>query len=368
VRITRTRLVLSATALAVAIVALGVSPSAAQQPKPTAKPNPSPPTTRVLPSDPKLPAAVVNSWALAPSGPKPGELGTRPNLSYELAAGNQVKDSVTLFNYSNVQLTFRIYATDAFNNVDGQFDLLTGEKAPVDAGSWVTLPQPNITVPALSSAVLPITITVPPDAAPGDHGAAVLAASQAEGTGPDGKIITLDRRTGSRLYVRVAGPLDPGLDIVKFHGTYRPALNPLSGSLDVTYTVRNRGNVRLAAKQRLALNAVFGIGLDRSTPVDIPELLPGNSVTQHATFKGVAATVLLLTKISLTPISAKDAVNPELRPNSRTGRTFAMPWTVFAFILAAGLGLYARKAYRRHKTDETDWSGGPTDPGRAPVP
>jgi len=369
VQTNRSFFVLSAIASAVVIAALVVTPAAGQT-KPTNKPGavtkPAPPTTRVLPTDPNLPRAVVNSWALSPTGAKAGEPGTRPNLSYELAAGAQVKDSVTLFNYSNVQLTFRIYGTDAFNNVDGQFDLLTGDQAPVDAGAWVTLPQENITVPALASASLPITVAVPPDARPGDHGAAVLAASQAEGTGPDGKIITLDRRTGSRLYIRVAGPLDPGLDVSRYHGTYHPALNPLRGSLDVTYTVRNRGNVRLAAKQRLALRAVAGLGLDQSTPVDLPELLPGNSVTLHATFEGVPATVLLLTRISLIPIGAKDAVNPDVKATSRTGRTLAVPWTLVALMLTTGLGLYARKAYSRHQDAET--VGGATGPAGAPMP
>ncbi len=367
-RTTRSRLLPSATALAVALLALVASPAGAQNPRPT--PKPSPPTTKALQSDPDLEPGVVNSWALTPAGDKPGEPGTRPNLSYELSPGAEVKDAVTLLNYGNVQLTFRIYATDAFNNVDGNFDLLTGDKTPVDAGSWVTLPQANITVPAQATATLPITIAVPPDAGPGDHAAAILASSQAEGTGADGKIINLDRRTGSRLYVRVAGPVSPALDVEKIKGTYHPALNPLGGSLDVSYTVRNRGNVRLAAKQRLALQAPFGIGLDKATPVDVPELLPGNSVTLQATFSGVPATVLLATKITLTPLAAKDAASPEAAAErTRTGRTLAIPWSVLVLLLVVGLLTYARKAYRRHRDEDAATSpSSSTGPDVALVP
>jgi len=351
VRINRYLLTLTAIVLAVAVGALAGNPAAAQTSKPTpgTSRKPTPPTTRRLPSDPNLPAAVVNSWALSPTGAKPGEPGTRPNLSYELAPGAQVQDSVTLFNYSNVQLTFRVYATDAFNNVDGQFDVLTGDKNPSDVGAWVTLPQANITVAALASATLPITVTVPPDAGPGDHTGGIIAASQAEGTGPDGKVITLDRRTGSRMYIRVAGPLTPKLDVDKLRSTYHPALNPLSGSVGVAYTVRNRGNVRLAATQGIAVLTLFGIGLDRMTPVDIPELLPGNSVTLHASFHGVPATLLLFTKISLTPITPRDTSSPPATGVSRTSRTLALPWTVLAILLVAGAGLKTRKAYRRHR-------------------
>lgn len=335
------RLIRPATALAVAVIASLAAPALAQDggAGATAKPPPHPPTA----------PAVVNSWALTPSGATPGQPGTRPSLSYELAPGAVVRDSVTLLNYSNVQLTFRIYPTDAFNNVDGQFDLLPGEKEPVDAGSWVTLPQANITVPALASATLPITLSVPPDATPGDHAGAILATSQAEGSGPDGKVITLDRRTGSRLYVRVAGPVSPSLDVEQIESTYHPTLNPLAGTLDVAYTVRNTGNVRLAARQRLVVRAPVGPTLGRSTPLDVPELLPGNSVTLTATFKGVPATALLGTSITLTPLSAGD---PGAAQTTRSGRTLAVPWTVLAFLLVAFLLLRARKAYRRHLRED----------------
>lgn len=335
------RLIRPATALAVAAVASLATPALAQNGGggATTTPPPHPPTA----------PAVVNSWALTPSGATPGQPGTRPNLSYELAPGAVMTDSVTLLNYSNVQLTFRVYPTDAFNNVDGQFDLLPGDKEPVDAGSWVTLPQANITVPAFASATLPITVSVPPDATPGDHAGAILAASEAEGSGPDGKIITLDRRTGSRLYVRVAGPVSPTLDIEQIQGTYHPTLNPLAGTLDIAYTVRNTGNVRLAAKQRLAVKAPFGPAIRRSTPVDVPELLPGNSVTLTATFKSVPATALLGTSITLTPLGAGD---PGAAETTGSGRTYALPWSVLALLLVVFLLQRARKAYRRHQRED----------------
>lgn len=335
------RLIRPATALAVAAVASLATPAIAQNGGggATATPPPHPPSA----------AAVVNSWALTPSGTTPGQPGTRPNLSYELAPGAVVNDSVTLLNYSNVQLTFRVYPTDAFNNVDGQFDLLPGDKEPAGAGSWVTLPQANITVPALASATLPITLSVPPDATPGDHAGAILAASSAEGSGPDGKIITLDRRTGSRLYVRVAGPVSPSLDIEQIQGTYHPSLNPLAGNLDLEYTVRNTGNVRLAAKQRLVVKAPFGATLRRSTAVDVPELLPGSAVTLTAHFKDVPATALLGTSITLTPLGADD---PDAAETTRSGRTHAMPWSVLVLLLVAFLLLRAGRAYRRHQGEE----------------
>jgi len=85
----------------------------------------------------------------------------------------------------------------------------------------------------------------------------------------------------------------------------------------------------------------------------VPELLPGNSVTLQATFSGVPATVLLATKITLTPLAAKDAAFPEAAAErTRTGRTLAIPWSVLVLLLVVGLLAYARKAYRRHRDED----------------
>ncbi|MDQ6927551.1 MAG: DUF916 domain-containing protein, partial [Actinomycetota bacterium] len=235
---------------------------------------------------------AVNSWALSPGGTTPGQPdnpGSRPNLSYELAPGATMADTVTLFNYGNVQLTFAVYATDAFNNSSGAFDLLPGGQPPRDVGSWVTLPQSHVTVPARSRVDMPIAVSVPADALPGDHAGAILAASQVEGTDSDGRKVVLDRRAGSRVYLRVAGPLRPLLTVDRVHATYHPEVNPLDGSVDLTYTIRNTGNVRMSAHQALALKAPLGVELDEQTPKDVSDLLPGNVVTLRAHFAGVPA-------------------------------------------------------------------------------
>ena len=88
-----------------------------------------------------------NEWALTPTGDNPAEPGSRPNLSYELAPGATVHDSVTVWNYSDQQLAFRIYARDAFNTPSGGFDLLRRDQDSTDAGSWITLEQNSMIVP-----------------------------------------------------------------------------------------------------------------------------------------------------------------------------------------------------------------------------
>jgi hypothetical protein len=344
-------------------VSASISPASAALSQPTGE---SPPLGGDVPA--------VNSWALAPSGTTPGQPenpGSRPNLSYELAPGATIDDSVSLFNYGNVQLTFAVYATDAFNDPSGAFDLLPGDKPPHDVGAWVTLPQGHLTVPANSRIDLPITVRVPADALPGDHAGAILAASQVEGIDSGGRRVTVDRRAGSRIYLRVAGPLNPLLTVDRVHSTYHGAVNPLDGSLDVTYTIRNAGNVRLAARQRLELQAPFGIQVDELVPKDVPELLPGNSLTLRAHFSGVPATVRATAKVSVTPVlpapppGAEPAV--KVAAATRSGATWAVPWLVIALLCSAWLlsRLYLR--YRRRREERVAGRQAPP-PSGGPAP
>jgi hypothetical protein len=302
---------------------------------------PAPPTPPV----PTTPVPVINSWAVAPSGPDPGQPGSRPNLSYDLAPGAKITDSVTIFNYGNTQLTFGIYSTDAFNDPSGGFDLLAGDKTPIDVGSWVTLPQSHITVKPLTSVQMPFTLTVPPDARPGDHAAAILASSIVNGQDTLGKVVLLDRRAGTRIYVRVAGPLQPVLTVEKIQTTYHASSNPFDGSLDVRYTVTNAGNVRLGAHQLVELKTPFGRRMKQAVGKDIVELLPGNSLTFSVHFKQVTAAVRLTAQIVVTPFPAGEPKG-STTATSRSGHAWAIPWTLLALVVILSVGWQFWKRYR----------------------
>jgi len=305
---------------------------------------------------------IVHSWTLVPAAAEhPERAGSyRPNLSYEVAPGATVDDAVTVFNYGTVPLTFAVFGTDAFNNPDGDFDLLPTAEEPTDVGSWVTVAQRNLTVAPGKAVTVPITIEVPADARPGDHVGAVLASAPVEGAGPDGKLVSFDRRTGTRLYVRVDGPLSPELAVTGIRTVYRPSPNPLGGSARVTYRIENRGNVRLGADHRVSVGGPFGIAAKRATGETVKELLPGEDVTVRTTIDGVLAGGLAQTDVTVDPVPIGDAGGLD----AATGRsmTLALPVTVLALVVAAALALYARHAYRRHQAGE------PRLPAHRPLP
>lgn len=295
----------------------------------------------------------VHSWALAPTGSEdPREPGNRPFFSYEAAAGTTVEDSLTIANYGNVPLNLRVYATDAFNNADGHLDILAGHETPTEVGTWISLPQENVTVPPRRQVSMPIKISIPADASPGDHAGALLASSSVGGTGPDGRTVNLDRRTGSRVYIRVAGAITAELALEDMITSYTPTLNPLGGRLEVTYQLVNRGNVRLQGTEDLSASLPFGLMTRKAPRRDLPELLPGESVTRRFELENVPAGFVVAAGLTVTPSGSSD--DPATAPVKAGAWSFAIPFAIVAGALLAGLLHHARHAYRRRQGGRTD--------------
>lgn len=345
---TRRRTALLATTM-VAVLASIVPFSIASAAAPPTDPSGNAPRcTQAAPGE-----EIVESWALSPGGSlEADQAAQRPDLTYELGQGAEIEDSVILSNFGTVDLTFRVYATDAFNNADGQFDLLSGDQPPTDVGSWVTLAQELITVPSCTAVSIPMTITVPADAAPGDHAGAILASSETIGTGPEGAAVTLDRRTGTRLYLRVSGDLFPELAVADVDTTYDHSLNPLGGDATVTYTIENRGNVRMGGTATMTVGGPFGLGDQTITLPDVPELLPGESVTVTAAVADVPALFLSFTTVEVVPTDGGSTA-----ATSGDDTTFTPPLSVLIGLLVIILGILARRSFRRHRggdsSDET---------------
>lgn len=337
------RFVMLATALAVAASWPATAGWAQKTPAPQ-PPTPEPPASA---NGAGATGEIVHSWALAPSGEDPTQPGSRVDLSYDATPGSTIEDNVILFNYSNVPLTFRVYATDAYNNTKGDFDLLAGDQKPKDVGPWVTFPQDNITLLAHTQATMPIVVKVPATARPGDHVGALLASSEAQGTSPDNKVVSLDRRTGTRLYVRVAGPLKPELVVTRLKSTYEPSLNSLSGGAKVTFRVENRGNVRLGGTQKVSIAAPFGLAKKTKASEKLPEILPGQGVNLEAAFDGVLASGLAVTKVDLDvkPV-AKDV--GKVRSDGARAFTLALPYTLITMLVVVWLLVRARRSYLQH--------------------
>ncbi len=332
-------------AAAVAVVAVtisgGASGAAAKQPQ--AEPTPT------------------EQFALTPTGADPTQPGSRTSFSFELAPGGQAADRVTLFNYADHATAFQVYANDALDTAEGQLDLKRFDQQPTDAGSWIKLEQAAVVVPASSAVVIPFVVIVPKGASPGDHGAGILAAIRGSTTTATGQRVAVEHRVGVPLYVRVAGPLHPRLAVVGIQSHYhRSALGLGGGSLDLTYRVVNVGNVRLAGHQQVEVEGPFGWVLKRKAHADVPELLPGGSVSGHLHLTGVLPTVRVSSVVTVHPFSKQGALRPPPPTASASSSVWAVPWLLLVVLaLIVGWGIHR---YRRRR------SKGPKASPSAPMP
>ena len=230
-------------------------------------------------------ASDNGQWSVAPTGAD----GVTPRdwFEYQLRPGQTLRDLVSVSNLTDHPMTFAIYPSDAYNTPrDGTFALRLQKEASGDAGTWINLGYQNLEVPAKSRADLPFEIDIPADASPGDHAAGIIA----EDTSPpdpatQGQGVNIQRRVGTRVYIRVAGPLQPSLQVTQIGVKKTQALLPPftgRGHATVAYEVTNTGNVRLQGQSTLRIKGLFGRVLKTYAPVDLPELLPHGSVVVTA--------------------------------------------------------------------------------------
>jgi hypothetical protein len=282
--------------------------------------------------------------------------GARPFFSYTLEPGTTIRDVVEVTNRSVVPLEFSVYASDAFNSPNGAVDLLPGGEVPVDAGSWVTLDAATIVVEPGRTVDVPFAVAVPADAEPGDHAGGIVTSLVTTGRDATGSPVRVDRRLGSRVYVRVDGPLRPELEVRNLAVRYDSSLSPfVAGSLTVDYSVANTGNVRLQASQRLRASAPFGLLRRSVSPEDLPELLPGNSITMSERVGGVVPTFRTDVDVALAPYSDDFGdFGTALDVERSSTQVTTTPWSqlvVLAAVLSAVTWLMWRRRHRRTSED-----------------
>ncbi len=298
---------------------------------------------------PAEPTADV-TWGVRTGSPD-GQ--ARENFTYEVGPGGTLEDSIVIANYDEEPLHLALYAADGFTTTSGQLDVLTKDAESVDLGAWVTLGQSDITIDPGASAEVPFSVDVPRNATPGDHAGAIVT-SLAVPESEDG--ITVDRRLGIRIYLRVAGDVAPSLAIDNLHVDYAGSVNPLDlGTATATYTVRNDGNARLAAGQSVTLTGPFGWWPGAAIAVEkVPQLLPGETWQVAAPLGAVIPLIQLTADVTATPVLPDGA---QVKPVTESSTFWAVPWALLILILFVVAVVVAtivlgRRRRRRNKAAE----------------
>jgi hypothetical protein len=346
------------------LLLVGLVPAAqasAASPKSTSKstskgttPTFSPPPTASAPGPGNI------SWSIQPSSQN-GHPGKAAFVYYNVAPGSVIHDYVGVTNYSTKPVTFAVFAADAINTATGGYDALAQTQKSIGIGSWVNLTQTAVTVSPDAEANVPFTITVPAAATPGDHDGAILAQLASVKTTTKGERFIVNRRVGSRIYLRVVGPLHPHLAIDHLTAGYNGSINPVGrGSVKVSYMVRNTGNVALAGSQRLTVGSLFGT-LVTGTARSIVNLIPGQSLAVQTVLKGVLPVGPLHAHVTLAPTAPAGPTSLGIPPlpsavpvvHASVG-LWALPWTALLIIVVVVAGLVFWRKRRKRKGTKLD--------------
>ena len=310
---------------------------------------------------PVVQAAVADdataAWSVSPADAA-GTADSRTRLELQADPGASVQDHLVISNASTVERTFSVYGADAFNTGSGGYDLKPAATPAVDVGSWVTVDTPTVTIPALSSAVVALTVAVPAGAAPGDHPGGV-AVSPANPT-PDAQGVVVDTRVAVRLNVRVSGELTPALTVRGVQASYGSTWMPFGAApTTLHYDVSNTGNVKIVGKPRVRVTGPFGVRLAQVEADTTREILPGQTITVESVVRGVEPMVLATAVIDVD-MAAAPGPDTEIPLVSTSARStfFAVSWTGLAVIAlaAAVVWFVVRGVRRRRREGEELWA------------
>jgi hypothetical protein len=318
------------------------------------------------------------TWGIQPSTPT-GPDG-RTEFTYQVAPGTTITDWVAVTNGSAVPATFRVYAADAVTDYDtAAFTLIGSDQGSSDLGAWTAVDtgptlcaDTNDATEAACAATLgiavtldpgaradiPITIVVPADATPGDHAAGIVATYTTEGSA-EGTSVRRENRVGTRIYLRVDGPLTPGLGASGVVAGYDGTWNPIgAGAGFAGFDVSNTGNTRLSIQPSLHFTGPFGIDFGTLALDPVRNLVPGGRAHVTGSLAGVLPLFLLFADVTVTPIAGDGlaATDPLPAAASSSALTWAVPWMLLVILavvagVIAGIVTLRRRSHQRLAED-----------------
>ncbi|WP_051172541.1 WxL protein peptidoglycan domain-containing protein [Microbacterium indicum] len=275
-----------------------------------------------------LPAAASPgdgaAWRVATGGAE-----ARANYSYDVDPGDEIADSIIVANTGADALDLAVYAADAYTTESGNLDLLADPADNADSGSWIAVDASQIRVAPGQSLEIPFTITVPDDAAPGDHPAGVVTSLAAAG---DSGTLAVERRLGLRVHLRVSGDLEPAVSVTGASVDVAAGWNPFAGATaTVRYTLENTGNTRVTATDAVSLAGVAGLGRTTLGAQDAGELLPGSSITVARTIDGIAPLGWVSGAVTIAPAAVGLGAQPLAAVTAEVSGA-AISWSLVALL------------------------------------
>lgn len=271
----------------------------------------------------------------------------RANFHYEIPPGAAVIDYVAISNYSFHPVTVRVLTADITSTATDTFVAAAGK--PHDGGSWIIPEETLVHIPKTSMQIVPFQLTVPRNATPGDHPAAILVSLLVQQPNAKGREVVVDHRIGLRIYLRVPGQLMPQLAIKNLHSHFAGGYTAWGfGHMVTDFNVVNTGNVTVSATQALKYTRSLWLG---EVPVKLgplQQIVPGGSIHVHSQSGSMFAFANVDTYVSETPTGMPAGIAAAVA-TAKVG-TFVFPWAWLVLLLVLiVLGYLARRWWKKHK-------------------
>lgn len=305
-----------------------------------------------------------------------GQADPRGFFSYQTGPGGSYRDQASVVNYGPKPLRLQLYVSDLGNGQNGSVVAGLASDRLNDAGRWVSIPTSlkSVVVPARGAAgpgrvIVPLTLSVPPNASPGDHGAAVVAVLSTLGKNPKGQNVRLDQRVATRVYIRVRGLARPSLEVLNLTARYHAGRRPWSrGHVTISYTVRNTGNIRLGADQLVSAGTPFSAG-HQGRPAAVGLLFPGGQEPVTIDVGNILPTVFGEATVSVTPRLFADQPVQRVVSVTASTRFYAIPWLLLGILVLLITVLIVRRRLRKgRRTGANEADGGKAGRNRKPSP
>ena len=283
----------------------------------------------------------------------------RQYFNYLADPGSTISDSVQVYNQTSSAVPFTLYPADAINAQGGGFDLLTLNKTMHQVGKWTSLADEAFTLPAHSVATVPFFINIPGSVTPGDYAGGIVVRPTNPAIEKKGNFtFAVYNAVGTRIYIRIKGPLHPSLQVTKLAVSPQTSASSLFGGpvdANITYTFKNTGNEILNPTTNLKVSPLIGGATTFIQPFS--SILPGQSVTITRHVNSVEAVFKLSADLTIT-----DA-RPQATTATGSSSALVIPWlAILVIVLLIALYLLLRRRRRHGSASEPPEEGGSPQP------
>lgn len=159
------------------------------------------------------------------------------HFNFALAPGESITDGIVVENLSDRALTFHVYGADLLTAAGGGLAPAQPTATMREAGAWITVSRPTVTIPAHGQLTDNFTLRLPAMVSVGEHLGAVVVAADV-GLTPQGNPI--EARTALITLVTVPGIVRPSARLDSLIGSA-----DASGRIAFGISLFNTGNVLL---------------------------------------------------------------------------------------------------------------------------